>query len=100
MPGDAAATATAIAASEALWRWGLAVHLLYLLAAVVVAVILYELFKPVQGTDEGQKQAQAYLAIRLFSTGWGLALLIFAGFCVLTGVLIRRSRLIRPPSAR
>jgi Domain of unknown function (DUF4386) len=132
-PGDAAATAQAIVASEVLWRWGLAVHLVYLMAAVVVAVILYELFRPVQVTlarlalvfsltdvtieamtllhlhvplamieeagalaalDEGQRQAQAYLAVRQFSTGWGLALLTFAGFCVLTGVLICRSRLI------
>jgi hypothetical protein len=132
VPGDAAATAQAIAASESLWRWGLAVHLLYLVAAVVVNVILYGLLKPVQATlarvalvsamvglaieavnllhlyvpllmveeggalaglGEGQRQALAYFAIRLFSTGWGFALLFFSGFCVLTGVLIWRSRL-------
>jgi Domain of unknown function (DUF4386) len=43
---------------------------------------------------EGQRQALSYLAIRLFPTGFGFALLFFAGFCVLVGVLIRRSQLI------
>ena len=131
--GDAAATAQAIAASESLWRWGLAVHLLYLVAALVVNVIVYGLLKPVQATlarvalvcamvglaieavtlrhllvplvmveeggalaalGEGQRQALAYLAVRLFASGWGFALLFFSGFCVLVGVLIWRSRLI------
>jgi hypothetical protein len=133
VPGDAAATARAIADSELLWRWGIAVHLLYLVAAVVVAVLLYGIFRPVQRTlaglalvfdlvsvtieaynllhlwvpvatveesgaitalDESQQQALAYLAVRLFATGWSFALLMFAGFCVLVGVLIVRSRLI------
>ena len=131
--GDAAATAQAIAASESLWRWGLAVHLVYLVAALVVNVIVYGLLKPVQATlarvalvsamvglaieavtlqhllvplamveeggtlaalNEGQRQALAYLAVRLFANGWGFALLFFSGFCVLVGVLIWRSRLI------
>jgi hypothetical protein len=43
---------------------------------------------------EGQRQALSYLAIRLFPTGFGFALLFFAGFCVLVGVLILRSQLI------
>jgi hypothetical protein len=131
--GDAAATAQAIAANGPLWRWGLAVHLLYLLAAVPLAVIFYELFKPVQATlarcalifslmgpsveatsllqlylplavaghggalgglSESQRQALAYLGIRLFSTGFGFALLFFSGFCVLAGMLILRSRVV------
>jgi hypothetical protein len=135
VPGDAQATAQAIAAGEPLWRWGLAVHLLYLVVAVLMNVILYGLFKPLQATlarlalafsmagvaieavvllnlsvplvmieeggalaalGEGQRQALAYLAIRLFSTGWGFALLFFAGFCVPIGVLILRSRLMPP----
>ena len=50
VPGDAAATAEAIAADESLWRWGLTVHLLYLGAAVVVDVLLYGLLKRVQAT--------------------------------------------------
>jgi hypothetical protein len=41
---------------------------------------------------EGQRQALGYLAVRLFSTGFGFSLVFFAGFCVLTGVLILRSR--------
>jgi hypothetical protein len=43
--GDAAATAQAIAVNESLWRWGLAVHLLYLIPATLMNVILYVLFK-------------------------------------------------------
>jgi hypothetical protein len=41
----------------------------------------------------GQRQALGYLAVRLFATGFGLALVFFAVFCALTGVLILRSRL-------
>jgi hypothetical protein len=131
VPGDAAATAEAIAGSESLWRWGLAVHLLYLLFGGTMTLLIYELFKPVHATlarlalvfgvislaiegvsllqlavplvyaegseaftrlDEGQRQASTYLAVQLFSTGFGLALMFFAGFCALTGVLILRSR--------
>jgi len=131
--GDAAETAQAIAASESLWRWGLAVHLAYLMAALVVNVIVYGLLKPVQAAlarvalvsamvglvieavtlqhllvplamideggalatlGEGQRQALAYLAVRLFANGWGFALHFFSGFCVLVGVLIWRSRLV------
>ena len=43
---------------------------------------------------EGQRQALAYLAIRLYDTGSGFALLFFSGFCAATGVLILRSRLL------
>jgi Domain of unknown function (DUF4386) len=133
VPGDAAATARAIAASETLWRSGVAVHLLYLVPAIVVNVLICDLFKAVEPTlarlalvfslagvmveaasllnlyvplavieqtgaltalGEGQRQAQSYLAIGLFDTGFGFALLFFAGFCVLIGTLIIRSRLI------
>jgi hypothetical protein len=133
VPGDAAATARAVAADEALWRWGLAVHLLYLVPAVVVNVLVCGLLRPAGPTlarlalvfsvagvtieaaslgqlsvplamveeggalaalGEGQRQALSYLAIDLFSTGFGFALLFFAGFCVLVGVLILRSRLV------
>jgi Domain of unknown function (DUF4386) len=48
--GDAAATARSIAASESLWRWGIAVHALYLFAGAAFSVILYRLFKPVHAT--------------------------------------------------
>jgi Domain of unknown function (DUF4386) len=133
VPGDAAATARAIAADEALWRWGLAVRLLYLVPAVVVNVLVCGLLRPAGPTlarlalvfavagvtieaaslgqlsvplamveeggalaalGEGQRQALSYLAIGLFSTGFGFALVFFAGFCVLVGVLILRSRLV------
>jgi Domain of unknown function (DUF4386) len=133
VPGDAAATARAIAANETLWRWGVAVHLLYLVPAIVTNVLVCDLFKAVEPTlarlalvfsvagvmieaasllhlyvplalieesgaltalGEGQRQALSYLAIGLFDTGFGFALLFFAGFCVLIGILILRSRLI------
>lgn len=133
VPGDAAATARAIAADEALWRWGVAVHLLYLVPAIVTNVLICGLFKAVEPTlarlalvfsvagvvveaasllclyaplamieesgaitalGEGQRQAFSYLAVGLFDTGFGFALLFFAGFCVLSGMLILRSRLI------
>jgi len=46
---------------------------------------------------EGQRQAMSYLAVRLFMVGWGFALLLFSGFCVIIGTLIWRSRLIPRP---
>ena len=132
-PGDAAATARAIAADEALWRWGVAVHLLYLVPGLVMNVLVCGLFRDVAPTlarlalvlsvasvavealsllhlyvplvmleEDGalaalgaeQQQALSYLAVVLFPTGFGFALLFFAGFCVLVGVLILRSRLV------
>ena len=132
VPGDAAATARAIAADEALWRWGLAVHLLYLVPAIVMNVLicgllraagptlarlalvlsiasvtveaasLLQLYVPLAILEEGgalaatgaQQQALSYLAVGLFATGFGFSLLFFAGFCVLVGALILRSRLV------
>jgi hypothetical protein len=133
VPGDAAATARAIAANETLWRWGVAVHLLYLVPAIVTNVLICDLFKAVGPTlarlalvfsvagviveaasllhlyvplamieesgaltalGAGQRQALSYLAVGLFDTGFGFALVFFAGFCVLIGTLILRSRLI------
>jgi hypothetical protein len=48
--GDAAATARSIAANESLWRWGIAVHALYLFPGAAFGVILYRLFNPVHAT--------------------------------------------------
>ena len=50
VPGDAAATARAIAANETLWRWGVAVHLLYLVPAIVTNVLICGLFRAVEPT--------------------------------------------------
>ncbi|HYJ06712.1 MAG TPA: DUF4386 domain-containing protein [Chthoniobacterales bacterium] len=134
VPGDPAATAQAIAAHEALWRWGIGVHLVYLaFPAIIMDVLLYRIFKPVEPTlallalasaltsgavegaallqlyvplvaseahaplatlGEGEGQALAYLAIRLYETGSGFALLFFSGFCAAIGALILRSRLV------
>jgi hypothetical protein len=131
--GDAAATARAIADNETLWRWGVAVHLLYLTPALVVNVIVSRLFSgpspllarlalvgavagvvveagslvslslplvlaeepgAYAGIADAQRSALTYLATRLFSVGFGFALVFFASFCVLIGVLIVRSRLV------
>jgi hypothetical protein len=44
--GDAAATARNIATHESLWRWGIAIHALYLFPGAAIGVILYRLFEP------------------------------------------------------
>lgn len=134
VPGDAAATARAVAADETLWRWGLGVHLAYLvpglamnvlvpdllrtggrllarlalafgIAAVTVeAAGLLNLYVPLALLEEGgdslaglgpdQREALTSLAVLLFDTAFGLSLVFFAGFCVLVGALILRSRLV------
>jgi hypothetical protein len=48
--GDAAATASKIMASEGLFRMGLGAELVLLLSEIVLSVLLYELFKPVNKT--------------------------------------------------
>lgn len=69
----------------------------------IEVIILLHLYVPVAilregdaltALDEGQRAALGYLSVRLFATGWSLALFIFSGFCLLTGVLILRSGLV------
>ena len=68
-----------------------------LICAAIEAVNLALLYAPlalggeVAGLGEAQRQALGYLAISLHPVGFGIALLFFAAFCVLTGVLILRS---------
>lgn len=125
--GSAEAVAEAIAANGLLWRLGLVINIVGLIANVPLGVILYGLFERVRPTlarcalafilictaieagnllllyiplavgSEVEGQALAYLAIRLHTVGLGLALLFFAGFCILTGVLIILSRLVPRP---
>lgn len=73
--GDPAATAAAIAAHEALWRWGIAVHLLYLLPGAAFGVILYRLFRRAQAT-------LALLALVFLACDVGLEALLLAGLTV------------------
>jgi hypothetical protein len=75
VPGDAASTANAIAANETLWRWGIAVHLLYLLPGAAAGVILYRLFKPVQAT-------LALLALVLLISDVGIEALLLTSLYV------------------
>ncbi|MDQ7904945.1 DUF4386 domain-containing protein [Phytohabitans sp. ZYX-F-186] len=133
VPGDAAETASRIAADESLWRWGLAAHLLYLIPALVVNVLvpgllaapgsmparlastfgvvsvtvegvaLLGLYVPLALLDERaatpdlDRAPLTYLAVRLFSAGFGFALVFFAAFCVLVGALILRYRRVPRP---
>ncbi len=46
------------------------------------------------GVTAEQQQALAYLAVRLFSAGFGIALIFFGTFCLVVGGLILRSRLV------
>jgi hypothetical protein len=70
-------------------------------AVTVEAVALVYLYVPLALSEipatlaalEGAP-ALIYLATRLFATGFGFSLLLFAGFCVGIGVLILRSRLV------
>jgi hypothetical protein len=133
--GDAGATARAVVSNEALWRTGIAVHLLYLLPGAAFNVILYRLFRSAGPTlalaalvmgladiaiegallvflylplfllrevsvfaalDPTLRDALAYLSIRAFLKGWSFALVLFAGFCVGMGVLLRRSGRVPP----
>jgi hypothetical protein len=67
----------------------------------VEAIALVQLYVPLVLMEDGaalstgdDTAALIYLATRLFATGFSFSLLLFAGFCVLIGVLILRSRLV------
>lgn len=70
-------------------------------AVTVEAVSLIVLYVPITLSEhatafEGMEDPSAliYLATRLFAIGFGFALLLFAGFCVLIGALIVHSRIV------
>ena len=128
--GDAAATVQNLLQHATLYRLGFGVHLFYLLCAIVLAVILYEMLRRVSaslallalgfdlvaiavegihllhhlapllmlsdrglaGVESSQLQAMAYAQARLFAYGFGISLVFFAGFCIVAGALIYRSR--------
>lgn len=48
--GDAAATADNLLQHATLYRWGFGIHLAYLLGAIVLAVILYDMLRRVSAT--------------------------------------------------
>ena len=67
----------------------------------VEAMALVYLYVPLVFSEHGttlaaleEAPALIYLATRLFATGFGFSLLLFAGFCVLIGALILRSRVV------
>ncbi len=71
-------------------------------AVTVEAVALVYLYVPLALIENGGATLVAlegapaliYLATQLYATGFGFSLLLFAGFCVLIGALILRSRLV------
>ena len=65
--GDPTATARSIAAREWFWRWGMAVHALYLFPGAAFSVILYRLFKPVHATSSPRLSATQEKADRFGS---------------------------------
>jgi hypothetical protein len=130
VPGDPAATAHNIMASEGLYRLGFAADLVGGAAYVVVTLLLYELLKPinkmlsllaaffslvgvaigglaalahlapllllggasyVQAFTTEQLQTLAYLAIKLHTQGYLIALVFFGLYEVLLGYLILKS---------
>lgn len=128
---SAAATVDAIMTKGWLWRLGIMINIVGLIANVPLGVIFYGFFHRLRptlsrcalafilictaieagnllllyvplaiGSGGGplgvsvEWQALAYAAIRLHTVGLGLALLFFAGFCILTGILISLSRIV------
>ena len=90
--GDATATANAIAASESLWRVGIAGDLLMHVLDLPMILLL----ENVGGLDvfsAEQLHALSYLAIKAHGYGYGFGVgLIFFGFaCLCRGYLIFRS---------
>lgn len=63
------------------------------LSLLCVPLLVAENAASVASFSGSQGQALSYLALRLHPIGFGFALLFFAGFCVVTGVLVVRSRL-------
>jgi uncharacterized protein DUF4386 len=64
------------------------------LLQLYVPLAMIENQSALAGMSEGERHALAYLAIQLYETGFGFALLFFSGFCAAIGLLILRSRLV------
>lgn len=134
--GDAAATFANMKRMEMLWRTGIALEFVLIIAAVVLAVILYVLTRPVHkelalvallfniiatavesaysiqlvealfplgrnayltAFTPGQLQAMTALAMKAHVFGFGIALLLFGPFFLVTGYLIFTSGFLPKP---
>jgi|ERR1019366_4640324 hypothetical protein len=119
--GDAAATASNILAHESLYRLGGAADLTAFVCDAIVALIFYELFRPVSESlsllaaffrlvhvavmavnsinhfaplillRAGQLPSLALAFLRLHALGYNIALVFFGCHCLLIGYLIYRS---------
>jgi len=128
--GDAAATASHIAASPLLWRIGICVDLVMQVCDLPLMLIFYVLLRPVnknlallnllfnliqtavlvanklnllttlfllgdapylQSLDQAQRDALAYIFIKLHDHGFGIGLIFFGFVCLLEGYLIFKS---------
>mgnify|MGYP003483548908 CR=1 FL=1 len=88
--GDATATANAIAASESLWRVGIAGDLLMHVLDLPMILLL----ENVGGLDvfsAEQLHALSYLAIKVHGYGFGVGLIFFGFACLCRGYLIFKS---------
>lgn len=134
--GDAAATFANLQKMEMLWRAGIAMEMLLLLAAIPLAIVLYVLTRPVHkelallallfnvigiavegayaiqlvealfplgksayltAFTPGQLQAMTALAMKTHVFGFGIALLLFGPFFLITGYLIFTSGYLPKP---
>ncbi len=115
--GDAVRTAANLRALEELYRWGVLADMVMLSAYVVVTVLLYRLFKPVNATLsllaagfsllglallasatallmlplQPASAAFAYQSLRLHGAAYSLTGIFFGAYCLLIGLLILRS---------
>jgi hypothetical protein len=116
---DAAATAANLLAHESLYRFGLAADVVMLAAYIVVTLLLYVLFKPVDANLSllaaffsligiavlasnclmhvaplvlSRFPEQALIALKLHSWGYSISGAFFGTYCAMLGVLTYRSR--------
>jgi hypothetical protein len=83
--------------------WALLAFVFGLTSAAIEVAAILQLFVPLAlykgggalaAIGEPERQAMGYLAIQLYETGFGVALLFFSGFCSTIGIAILRSHLI------
>jgi hypothetical protein len=81
VPGDPVATVAAVAGHDQLWRWGLLVHLLYLLPAITVNVVVPGLLAAGGATLAALARAFGLTSVAVEAAGliWLAVPLVIAG---------------------